>query len=376
MARTEKRAHIPAGVRQALWIAAAGRCEFRGCNKPVSRDFLTGRRANIAELAHVVSDSPDFARGDDQRSVELAKDGANLMLACFDCHSRVDRYGKNNEYTEAELLAMKREHEARIELIYSANGVKDSLPLLMTFPIGPQPPIIHISDINHAILQNTKYTRFPTGRHVHIDRSDFDLTDGSPDFWPRAEAALQTLYDSRVRPEMTRKDAPTHLTIAAFAPMPLLMKLGSLIGDKMEASVLDLPTERWLWDTRPDCPAPSYVFDKPTTLPREVAVEISISGRVQGVSAVHTDKPVLKFGAAAPDRGIIRADAHLQDFRRNFNSFLLGLVGAGARVIHLHPAAPLSANVELGRLLLAKTLEEVHVWDWQAPTWVNALRIR
>lgn len=364
---------IPTKTRQALWIAAGGRCEFRGCNKPVSRDFLTKRTANVGELAHIIADQPGGPRGIDGMSEDLAKDEANLMLACFDCHDRVDRNGKKNPYSASDLQAMKREHEARIELIYSANGVKDSLPVLMAFPIGTHVPVIDIRDVHHAMLENSRYTRFPAGRYVHIDRSDFDLVDGSSDFWPRAEAALVELYGQRVRPELTNKHAPTHLTVAAFAPIPLLMKLGSLLGDKIDASVLDLPVERWLWDRTATCAAPSYEFNVPTGLPAEVAVVVSISNVAVPPFA---EMPVLHFKAVKPDRGIIRTEAHVLEFRRQFNAFVLALIRAGVRKLHVYPATPLAASVEIGRLLLPKTVNEVHVWEWQAPAWRRALRLR
>jgi hypothetical protein len=84
----------------------------------------------------------------------------------------------------------------------------------------------------------------------------------------------------------------------------------------------------------------------------------------------------VEFRAVEPNRAIIRTEAHVLDFRREFNSFLLNLHRSGARVIHLHPATPLSASVEIGRLLLPKVFEEVHVWEWCAPNWRPALRLR
>lgn len=98
MTKSHKRTAIPADVRQRLWINAAGRCEFKGCGKPVGTDFLTGRKINVGELAHIVSDSPDSPRGDAGRSKELAKDEANLMLACFDCHKRIDTLQTIEDY--------------------------------------------------------------------------------------------------------------------------------------------------------------------------------------------------------------------------------------------------------------------------------------
>lgn len=372
MARTQERAYISADVRRDLWIAAGGRCEFRGCCKPVNRDFLTKRRCVVGEFAHIIADSPDGARGVPGESERLASDPKNLMLACYDCHGRIDRHGKNNEYSAEQLQAMKREHEARIQTIYSATGVKDSLPILMTFPIGMHAPVIEVGQIHHAMLENSNYTRFPVDKYIHIDKSNFDMLDDSPGFWTRAEQIVTDLYNRRIHPEIVTQGGVAHLTVAAFAPIPMLMKLGALLGDKTEATVLDLPGERWLWDKRPDCPTPQFTFNVPENLPREVAVVISISNR-----AVHPEfVQVVEFHATNPNRGIIRNEAHIVMFRQDFNAFLMQLIRAGARVLHLYPATPLCASIEIGRMLLPKTFEEVHVWEWQAPTWRRAVRLK
>ena len=56
LARTVERAYIPTSVRRDLWIAAAGRCEFRGCCKRVDRDFLTKAKCKVGEYAHIIAD--------------------------------------------------------------------------------------------------------------------------------------------------------------------------------------------------------------------------------------------------------------------------------------------------------------------------------
>ncbi|MDP1756529.1 MAG: SAVED domain-containing protein [Pseudohongiella sp.] len=372
MARTQNRAYLSPTVRRDLWVDAGGRCEFRGCCKPINRDFLTKARCNVSEYAHIIADSPAGARGVAGESERLAADPSNLMLLCYDCHSRIDRKGQGNPYTSNQLRVMKREHEARMHLIYSATGVKESLPILMTFPIGTLIPVIDPDQIHHAILENSAYTRFPIGKHINIDRSAFDVQDNSPDFWPQAERVLTSLYERLIHPELTAREGPSHLTVAAFAPIPMLMKLGALLGDKSEATVFDLPSERWLWDCSPDCPTPEFIYDVPAALPREVATVVSISNcavRPQGME-------VVEFQARVPNRGIIRAEAHLLAFRRDFNAFLMALVRAGVRVLHIHPATPLCVSVEIGRMLLPKTFEEIHVHDWQAPAWRPALRLK
>ena len=372
LARTAERAYIPAPVRRDLWIAAAGRCEFRGCCKPVDRDFLTKARCTVGEYAHIIADSPAGARGVPGESERLAADPSNLMLACFDCHARIDRDGRSNEFTAEQLRAMKREHEARIEHIYSATGVVESTPLVMSFPVGAHVPVVEVRDIHYAMLTNSNFKLFPTSTAIHIDQSNFHLQDNDPDFWRNAQRALTQQYEQRVVPALTTRGGAAHLTIAGFAPIPMLMKLGALVGDKTPAAILDLPGEKWLWESRDACPEPQYTYDVPTTLPREVSAVVSLSGRAQHP----VGRAVVEFAADAPGRGIIRREAHLQQFRTSFNAFLQHLFAAGARVVHIHPATPLSASIEIGRLLLPKTFEEVHVWEWQAPEWRPALRLK
>lgn len=108
------------------------------------------------------------------------------------------------------------------------------------------------------------------------------------------------------------------------------------------------------------------------SLPEEVAAVVSISNR--GVLPTGID--VVQFRADKSNRGIIRKQEHLMEFRKEFNAFLMKLVRAGARVLHLHSVTPLSTSVEIGRMLLPKMFEQVHAWEWQAPTWNRALRLK
>jgi hypothetical protein len=196
---------------------------------------------------------------------------------------------------------MKREHEARIERIYSATGVAKSMPIIMSFPLGAHVPVVGVRNIHYAMLTNSNFNRFPTETSVHIDQSNVHLQDNDPDLWGNAQRALTQQYEQRVLPELVARGGAAHLTIAGFAPIPMLMKLGALVGDKTPATILDLPGENWLWDPRGACPEPKYSYDVPTTLPREVSVVVTVSGRAQ-----HPVGRLVESQTAAPDRDIIR----------------------------------------------------------------------
>jgi len=329
-------------------------------------------RGNFGEFAHNIGDSPAAARGIPGESERLAADPDNLLLVCYDCHNRIDLNGKDNPYPADQLRAMKQEHEARIEIIYSATGAKKSLPILMSFPVGNHIPVIEIHQIHNAILENSGYSCSPLGRSIHIDRNDFDVQDDTADFWPRAEQSLKSLYETRIRPELTARNGASHLTIAAFAPIPMLMKLGSLVGDKTETMVLDLPAERWLWDRSTQSGTPEFEYKVPERLSRVVSVAVSISNRI----VLPEGNEIVEFRAKEPNRGIIRTEAHMQVFRREFNAFLMALVRGGAGVIHIYPATPLGASIAIGQIILPKAFEEIHVWEWQAPKWRPAIRLK
>ena len=206
-----KRATIPISVRQSLWIAAAGRCEFKGCGKPIGIDFLTGRASRVGEYAHIVSDSPAGPRGDADRSAELAKDEANLMLACFDCHHRIDEMRNVEEYPEQLLLRWKREHEERVKKIYEAEVRTDSLPILVALPIGEHVTRIDSRQVHAAILKNSDYMVHPRQDGVYLDQSTLHLRDGDAAYWEASQGALEAWYRGTLEPKLVGQDAVTHV---------------------------------------------------------------------------------------------------------------------------------------------------------------------
>lgn len=373
-----KRTTIPVDVRNRLWIAAAGRCEFSGCCKPVGIDFLTGRKANVGELAHIVSDSPAGPRGHETRSKELAKDEANLMLACFECHARIDRVREVEEFPETLLLRWKREHEARVSAIYNAEMGTLSLPVLMAMPVGQHVPSIDPRQIHAAVLKNSDYKIHPQQDAVILNRADLDIRDDDPEFWDTAEKALVRWYSKVLEPRLVGKEAAPHVTIAAFAPIPMAMKLGALIGDKRQAMVLDLPSNNWLWktdDSAETSPDDWFVFDVPETLPARVFVTVDVSNMASNIDVLADEAPIVRFSARAPKRELIGSHKQLEGFRKRFNDFLTSLHRAGAREIDLLPVTSLSTSVELGRLILPKIFSRVTVWEYQKEVWSKTLNL-
>ncbi len=107
---------IPDKVKYLLWTVSAGRCQYRGCNKPLHQDILTKKQFNSAYIAHIVADVPGGPRGDKTRSPQLADKLENLMLLCDTHHRLIDKIDVAG-HSEAVLLKMKKEHEDRISIV-------------------------------------------------------------------------------------------------------------------------------------------------------------------------------------------------------------------------------------------------------------------
>jgi hypothetical protein len=114
---------IPSRIELELWVKAGGRCQYDGCNEALLIDPLTLKRMNRAYKAHIIADSPNGPRGDQDLSAELAKDIDNLMLLCDPCHRRIDREDVSGHSSE-RLRLMKRRHEERISRVVSIAQVK------------------------------------------------------------------------------------------------------------------------------------------------------------------------------------------------------------------------------------------------------------
>ncbi len=104
--------NISAANRYILWGKAAGRCEYRGCNKPLFRDALTQGEFNQAYIAHIVADVPGGPRGDAIKSDLLKDDLINLMLMCDEHHRLIDKV-ELAKHTVELLKEMKKEHSLR-----------------------------------------------------------------------------------------------------------------------------------------------------------------------------------------------------------------------------------------------------------------------
>ncbi|HEY9178537.1 MAG TPA: SAVED domain-containing protein [Flavipsychrobacter sp.] len=241
----KNRPAIPERVRVKVWTEAAGRCQFRGCNIPLWYSELTLNEKNFGEMAHIIGASENGPRGDDN-SEELAKNPDNIMLVCDRCHKEIDDSILQELYSVNELSKMKKEHTNRVRMLLDQKA-KKTRPLILTAQIGGQNTVFGDRSIQSAILPY--YPDNISDDWFKIEVGHFDRKKDED--WKVAQAKIDEVVDSINRSIST--GSVEHLSVFALAAQPLLMYLGSKLGDKAIMQVFeprrtDDIDQKWAWD--------------------------------------------------------------------------------------------------------------------------------
>ena len=377
---TEKnvRLGIPEKVRAHLWVAAAGRCEFNCCNKPLDRNILTKQALFVGQHAHIIGDSIHGPRGNPELSKMLSQNASNIMLTCRECHWTIDQLP--DDYPVELLRRMKKRHEDRIQRLYDLDECKDSVAVVLRHPIKR----IHVPqftdrDVQTAILTNSDFCHAPAEHSVQLDYRTRASREGDVAYW--TELAIQLREDYQQQMHLAARDGhQTHLSIFAFGPMPLNMQLGALIGNKVEASTFqwDRVTESWKYRLERKYERQTMSHTKvPESGGRDLALAVSLSGEIdrKAIAAVVPGLDVVRFGVPSPTPELVEDADDVRHFRSKFTALMADIRNKGYRRVHVFPAMPLALAVEFGRQRLPKADPSMGVWDYQEGQFVPTLQL-
>lgn len=369
---------IPERVRAQLWVAAAGRCEFNCCNKQLDRHVLTKQAIFVGQHAHIIGDSIHGPRGDHDLSKKLSQDASNIMLVCRDCHWTIDQL--EDDYPVELLHRMKKRHEDRIQRLYDLDECKDSVAVVLRHPIKQiHTPQFSNRDAQAAILANSDFCHSPAEHTVQLDYRSRAAREGDIAYW--SELVTQLRDDFQRQMHLAAQDGhPTHLSIFAFGPIPLVMQLGALIGNKIEASTFqwDRVSESWKFRAERKYERQTISHTKvPAANGRDLALAISLSGEVdrQAIGAAVPGLEVVRLGVPIPTPELVEDADDVRHFRSKFTALMADIRNQGFRRVHVFPAMPLSLAVEFGRQLLPNADPAMDIWDLQDGHFVLTLRL-
>lgn len=362
---SNKRPSIPLKVKLQVWTEAAGRCQFRGCNKPLWYDELTLNKTNFAKMAHIIGASKKGPRGGDQ-SEKLAKDPSNIMLACGPHHDEIDDGELSGLYPVEELRKMKKEHTDRVRLLLHQKA-KKTRPLILTAQIEDQNAMFSERSIQSAILPD--YPDKISDDWYKIEFGVFDRKQTTE--WQVALAHIDKEIESVQR--SIRNGTIDHLSVFGLAAQPLLMHLGKHLGDKAMVQVFeprrtDDQDKKWSWDEEDGA---GFTFESEVIHAgngkdailllalSDFLSEDKYSGMVAGdphIFQLSIDTPVQGFLTKKSEKA-----AFIQSCRLLLNEVQRD-VGKDC-TIHVLPAMPASLAVEFGRLL--QPTKDPKIWVYE-----------
>jgi len=346
--------YIPQPVKFILWGKAAGRCQYRGCNKSLFTDALTKGEFNQSYIAHIVADVAGGPRGDVVRSPLLSQDVTNLMLLCDTHHRKIDKDDVAG-HPEPLLLEMKKEHEDRIAI--AADIAYDMQSHIVTYKanVGTHTPVVTYESVREYLLP----THYPAqASAIDLGLNNSPQRDRNASFWQTELDNLQTQFNEQLRPKL-RKNEINHLSLFAFAPMPLLIKLGTLLNDIQDIEVHQPVRTPKTWNLSDNQGQEAYSVIKPTENHPIVALNISLSATITNdriTAVLGDDCSIYTLTIGTPFNDYLKNKIHLADFSIAVRQLLneIKAVHGGATELHVFPAMPIATAIEFGRVWMPK----------------------
>ncbi|OJJ21184.1 hypothetical protein BKI52_11495 [marine bacterium AO1-C] len=346
--------YIPERIKLILWGKAAGRCEYRGCQEVLYRDDTTKVEFNKAYIAHIVADKSTGPRGDKIRSNLLKDKLCNLMLLC-DKHHRLIDIVDINGHPEELLLEMKEEHERRMMLI---TGIKEEMKshiIIYKANIGKNYPNLTFQYLSKYLLPK----HYPANDYA-LDLSLINSVqrDQKDSYWLNQEENLQEQFDEQIKP-LLKKNRINHLSIFAFAPMPLLIKLGVLFNDIVEAEIYQPRRNPKTWRLSESGQSVNYLIQYPSQINNKVALNISLSATINNeriIKVLGSDCSIYTITIEKPFNDFLQNKNSLKEFSERIRLLLDNIKEQydSETLLNVFPAMPIATAIEFGRVWMPK----------------------
>lgn len=357
--------YISDSVKLRLWGKAAGRCQYEACGKPLWRDDVTQAEFNTAYIAHIIADKPNGPRGDAELSEKLGSELSNLMLLCDEHHRLVDKVDVAG-HPVSRLQAMKEKHETRMELLTGLPENRKSHVLLYGANIGEQSACISWAKAAQAMIPEW-YPAEP--RAIELSLGNSAVEDHDDDYWNLERRNLQLQFQRIIKPRLTGSGDIGHLSIFAFAPIPLLVELGRLLSDIPAAEVYQLHREPpdWRWQESSD--EIEFRIVEPDTAHETIALNLSLSATIDDsrIAATFPDEglSIWRMTISEPNNDFMKDRDQLRLFRQQFRLLLDRIKARHGQdaILHLFPAVSVSIAVEIGRVWMPKADLPLCIYD-------------
>ncbi|WP_461640542.1 SAVED domain-containing protein [Labilibaculum euxinus] len=352
---------IPEKIKLELWIKSAGRCEFSGCNEPVWYNDLTLSDGNFAEVAHIIGASEDGPRGSED-SGNLQQEFSNLMLLCRKCHKEID--DNEDKYSVKLLRTWKKEHEDRISLITSIKQNHHSHIVSYKANVGQHTPSFDFKYLANYLLPN----HYPAQSvDINLGLEDSPFRDKDNFFYEVELKALETNFAQRLAPLLSQSQI-NHISLFAFAPMPLLIKLGTLLNDIHNVEIHQPVRNPKTWNLSNNNLSIIYKVIEPDKIFDKVALNISLSADIENsriTNILGDDCSIYTLTIDKPFNDFLKSKDQLNEFSKTIRLLLnrIKLKFNSKVPLNIFPAMPIATAIELGRCWMPKADMPLVIFD-------------
>lgn len=354
------RGKSPSALTKWLLIArTAGRCQI--CNKFLLTDQFTMIDNDNSNMAHIVASSPDGPRGDEERSHKLSADIGNLMLLCRDHHNLID----NNEdvYTEELLKKIKLVQEKRVRDLGESMNVEKTNIVVFQSPTKAKDHVsVNPQQIVQALIFNKEPVSLPGIPMIYEPHSSYR----SKQYWKDADNFFSMSF---VQVEATYKFHPdTTFSVFPLGPIPLIIKLGYMFGDKIKADVYQKFRSPNTWSWLSDKATNSFSCSKEIIADGEkIAVIMALTSEVDisRVKSVYPASVVYKISALHFGVDCIQSKEDLSLFWHKYQEVCDDIHNSFPTIekIALFPSIPVSAAFSIGSRYMQGVYPQIDVYD-------------
>lgn len=325
----------------------------------------------IGDVAHAAGqgDGPTTPRLVPEMPPEERDAAENLLLLCQPCHRKVDNKSVEPAYDIATLQQLKREHEKLVQHLLSLMESRRTLVLRMIGSVRGNLVSASRLEVGAATAARGRVPAYLDNRH-HAEL-EIDLTgvaEDDPAYWAVQRRAVENGVAQAL--DALRTGTADHLTVFAFARLPLLVLLGWLLDDTVRTDIAQRSRGPRAW--RPVDGA-IHTFATELTDGTAEAPEALLVLQLSGTPEL--DKlpdPVTRLVRATvtpadgpPHVSIADTEGSREAFdrelRRALGQLEARLVTPSA--LHVVAAAPIAPAVALGRAIDPQVFPAVHVYD-------------
>lgn len=349
--------NIPKAIKNLLVFRAGGRCEFEGCNRDLSVDDLTQIVYNDQQIAHIIADSPDGPRGCADSAL-YAKDINNLMLMCPDHHKLID--SDVEKFTVEYLDSMKKRHEERVRQLLSIQPEMQRTIVIYHANIGSN--VVHIP--YESTVDALWPDAYPSAEHIEIGLNNSFMTENEPEFWKREKEYVKKLVQQKVI-ERIDGGVVTKMALFALAPMPLLVRLGTLLPDKYDVEVYQKHREPNTWKWMDEQVSDEFDLRRPEKVEGDACLVFSISADIRKrVERQFPNASIWEITVPNPGLDYLKTEKQLSAFRQITRMAFKEIKDAGKTDIKVFMAMPNACAVEVGRVWMPKADLPLLLYDY------------